>query len=70
MYGVPAHTSVEDNEMADLIAKNVLKLKDEKIRKVPFGKGEARSLVNIAVRESWQKKWDTDNKRRTILYKI
>lgn len=47
---------------ADLTAKNALKLKYEEIMKVPFGKGEAKSLIKTKVRESWQKKWDIDNK--------
>ncbi len=32
--------------------------------KIPFGKGEAKSLIKKAVRDLWQKKWDTDNKGR------
>ncbi len=35
--GVP--TGMEGNEIADLTAENALKLKDEEIMKVPFGKG-------------------------------
>ncbi len=42
---VPAHTGVEGNEIADLNAKNALKLKDKEIMNVLFGKGEAKSLI-------------------------
>ncbi len=48
---VPAHTGVEGNEIEDLTAKNALKLKDNEIMN-----------VSIKVTESWQKKWDIDNK--------
>ncbi len=42
---VPAHTRVEGNEIADLTAKNALKLKDKEIMKVFFGKAGAKSLI-------------------------
>ncbi len=38
---VPAHVGVKGNEKADEIAKRVLKLNENEIIKVPFGKGEA-----------------------------
>ncbi|MGL5578178.1 MAG: ribonuclease H family protein, partial [Fusobacteriaceae bacterium] len=59
---VPAHVGVEGNEKADSIAKNALKLKEEELMKVPFGKGEAKSIIKTAVENSWQMKWDTDSK--------
>lgn len=61
---VPAHVGVVGNEKADEIAKTALKLKDDEIMKVPFGKGEAKSLIRKAVSDEWQNKWDTDNKGR------
>lgn len=41
-----------------------LKLKDDEIMKVLFGKGEAKSFIRKAVSDVWQKKWDTDTKWR------
>ncbi len=61
---VPAHIGVEGNEKADEIAKRALKLNENEIMKIPYWKGEAKSLIIKAVRDLWQKKWDTDNKGR------
>lgn len=61
---VPAHVGVDGNEKADEIAKTALKLKDDEIMKVLFGKGEAKSFIRKAVSDVWQKKWDTDTKWR------
>ncbi len=40
---VSAHIGVEGNEKADEIAKRALKLNENEIMKIPFGKGEAKS---------------------------
>lgn len=60
-----AHSGVKGNEIVDLIAKNVLKIKDEEIMKIPSDKAEAKSLIKTKVRELWQKKWNIDNKGRS-----
>lgn len=55
---------MKGNEKTEETARRALKINDDEIMKVPFGKGEATSLIRKAVRDSWQKKWDTDIKGR------
>ncbi len=61
---VPAHRGVEVNKKEDNVAKRALKASRDEIIKIPFGKGEAKSLIRKAGRDSWQKRWDTDGKGR------
>ena len=61
---VPAHVGVEGNERADSVAKGALRLADGAVLQIPYGKGEAKSLIRAAVGKTWQEGWDKDAKGR------
>ena len=60
---VPAHVGIKGNEEADKTAKIALKMTE--VLMVPFGKGEAKSLLKKEMNKKWQNRWDSDNKGRT-----
>ena len=49
---------VDVNEKADNIAKRALKLINEEIMKISFGKCEVKSIIRKTVRDLWMKKWE------------
>lgn len=65
---VPAHTGVEGNEVADILAKNALKMELGNLV-VPLSREEVKSLIKTKVCKLWQEQWVANTKGR-FLFKI
>ncbi|KAI2644425.1 hypothetical protein H4Q32_024564 [Labeo rohita] len=59
---VPVHVNVRGNDKADKIAKKSTRMSDT--INIPFGKGEAKTIIKKGMMKKWQERWDTDKSGR------
>ncbi len=65
---VAAHVGIEGNEAVDQIAKQALKSSEIEFN-VPMSTLEVKWLIKGDLNETWQRKWDSENKGQ-LLYNI